>query len=196
MARIVKRSTKAGDRQEWRYSPNRSAARRGRIQVLWAPPQHPAHGAAPEVGQPCRPQVGAPHQARRGQACWLRHTATPHCGRSTHSPAGRITAGRADQPLARTRGQGTGRRQRVSQATGHTLASPRRPTRAGRGRERRGRGHLAEPVRTVARHARRRATLGHVQSGVPHPGIASLYPPSRPGPSYATLTSILDLQPS
>ena len=52
------------------------------------------------------------------------------------------------------------------------------------------------PMRPAARRARRRGTLGQIPRGVPHPGLASLYPPSHMGPSYATLTSILDLEPS
>jgi len=84
----------------------------------------------------------------------------------------------------------------VSQATERALAAPRRRARAGGGRERRWRGHLAEPVRTVARRARRRSTQGHVQVGVPHHRVAVMDPPSHMGSSSAPLTSILDLEPS
>ena len=65
-------------------------------------------------------------------------------------------------------------RRRVAAAQPAGLAPPQRRARAGRGRERRGRVHLAEPVCTVARRARRRATLDLAQGGVPHPGVTAM----------------------
>jgi hypothetical protein len=110
-----------------------------------------------------------------------------------HGPEGGCThlrRSRADQPLARKRERGTGRRRRVSHATGRALSLPRRRARAGRGREHRWRVHLAEPVRTVARRARWRATLGQVEGDVPHPDVTAM------DPHRAQAPPMLPLRPS
>jgi hypothetical protein len=79
--------------------------------------------------------------------------------------------------LARQRERGTGRRRRGARTMGRALASPqRRRARAGRSKERRWRGHRAEPVRTVTRRARWRATLCQVEGGMPHPGLRAWTP--------------------
>jgi len=97
--------------------------------------------------------------------------------------------GRAGQSLAGTRKRGTGRRARVAPAPGRARASPHRRTRAGRGRERPWRGHRAAPGRPVARRARCRATLGHVEGGTPPPGVTA-------GPHRTQALPMLPLYPS
>src|SRR5262249_45681603 len=52
------------------------------------------------------------------------------------------------------------------------------------------RGHLTEPVRTSARQARCRATLGYVEGSVPHPGVTAM------APHRAQAASVLSLRPS
>src|SRR5205823_7127364 len=74
---------------------------------------------------------------------WLLRPAAQPMGCAGGARSGGVAtpaASRAGQPLARTHERGTGRRRRVSQATGRALASPRRHARAGRGSERRWEG--------------------------------------------------------